>query len=157
MSDDTQKVSKASDGGGFYGCQTFFGYFTQVWVWRFRLNIFWKEDPGAAMHDHAWDFVSFPLRSYVEQYLDRETNTVKRQVIRAWRLNRKSAEHAHRYLGKWSGVSTEIEPGAAFTLCYTGAVRRSWMWWRADNGKVRRFPWQPYLRRILNRPRMDHI
>lgn len=156
MSKDFAKVEAAS-GQARFGCQTFFGYFTQVWAGPLRLNIFHKEDPGAAMHNHAWDFCSIPLVSYVEEYLDEETQTLKHRVVKRFRFNRCEAEHTHRYLGKWSGKGFEVMPGRAFTLCYTAPPRRSWSYVRVHKGKVRRFPWQPYLRRILNRPRLDHI
>jgi hypothetical protein len=149
---EIQKIAKASTPQP-WGMQTFFGYFSQVWFYRIRLNIFWSFDPGEGLHDHAWDFISFPFVSYVEEYLDGVE--IKRQVIPRFRFNRKAATHCHRYLGKWSGVGTEVMPGAAWTLCYTAAPRRKWFYVRLHKGKVYRFPWQPYLRRIANLPRLE--
>lgn len=151
MDADISKVVAASTLAAFCGWKTFFGYFTQIWFWRFRVNIFWRPDPGQAMHDHAWDFVSFPFVPYVEEYLDGVG--VKRQVIHRFRLNRKPAEHSHRYLGKWSGVGVGVKPGVVWTFCYAGSVRRAWFYWRVDK-KVRKLEPVGYLRRIVNKPQL---
>lgn len=143
------EISNAS-GGRWYGWQTVYGFFTQVWIGHLRVNVFHHEDPAPGLHDHAWDFTSIPLRSYVEEYLDGDV--VKKQVIRALRPNRKPASHTHRYLGRWSGIGTETIPGSVPTLCWTGRAGRDWAYWRTDGGKVRRLPWRAYLRRIEAKP-----
>jgi len=137
-----------------FGCQTFYGYFTQVWIGRLRLHVFIKADPGEAMHDHPWSFVSLPFVSYVEEYL--HGGEIKRQVIPMLRLNRKPATHAHRYLGRWSGRvnwkgEPSVEPGAVITLCWRGKGGRAWRYWRQHRGVMRSHPWRTYLRQVGQR------
>jgi hypothetical protein len=150
--DEAEKTAHASD-GSFIGWQTVFAFFRQIWVGPLRLNIFLKPDPAEAMHDHAWDFVSFPLHAYVEEYLDGDT--IKKQVIPRFKLNRQKAEHTHRYMGKWLGTGMVTTPGTVVTLCWTGPAKRKWNFVRVHKGKARRFPWKPYIRRIINTPHME--
>lgn len=155
MANEIEKVRRFAL-GSWFGCQTVYGYFGQFWIGRVHLHIFHKPDPSEVMHDHPWSFVSFPFSSYVEEYLEPETGEVKFDVIRRFRLNRKSASHTHRYLGKWSGkyvggVPTVV-PGRVVTICLRGAAGRPWHYWRLHKGHVRKYPWLAYLRHVGHLP-----
>jgi len=61
----------------FIGRHTIYGvdgehatpYMTRYWIGRLRLHIFHRGDADPDCHDHPWDFWTFPLVSYVEEYL----------------------------------------------------------------------------------------
>lgn len=42
-------------------------YLTRIWFWRLRLHIFHRGDADQDLHDHPWDFWTFPLTPYVEE------------------------------------------------------------------------------------------
>lgn len=145
-------------GSAWAGWQTSYGYFRQIWVGPFHLNIFIAPDPGEAMHDHPWWFVSFPFVSYVEDYLDAD-GTIKRQVIPRFRFNHQPKTHTHRILGAWSGEYRDgvptTGPGIAWTLAYMGPVEREFSYWREHKGKIRKYPWKAYLRRVGDKPTLE--
>lgn len=78
------------------------------------------------------------------------TNT---EIVRAFRLHRRRAEHAHRVLGAWNGQKGApgdgtkggviaangydlVEPGKKIvTLVYQGGVRRKWGFYKHRAGK----------------------
>jgi hypothetical protein len=141
----------------WYGWTCLYGFFTQVWVWRLRLNIFHGPDPSLSFHDHAWSFCSFPLSSYVEDVLDTDTGYVTRKVVSRFWPNAKRAAHTHRYVGRWSGEMVDgkptVVPGVVVTIALLGRGGRPWHHWRVHAGKVSRYHWRGYLRRISRVPR----
>lgn len=90
-------------------------YMTRVWIGRLRLHIFHRGDRDQDCHDHPWDFITFPLTSYVEEVLKEhkvEANPNGKsaptffrtvQITKRFRFHYRPAEHAHRVLGAWSG------------------------------------------------------
>lgn len=92
-----------------------------------------------------WDFVTFPLTDYLEEVRCPETGAITVQVVRALRLHRRSAEHAHRVLGpalpgvygghdsqvySLGGVLWTLVPGRIWTVVWRGRSRRLWGFWR---------------------------
>jgi hypothetical protein len=159
MWSDIEKID-VSSGDRFLGASTAYGYQTTIWFWRFRLHIFWREDPGEAFHDHPWDYATFPLHPYVEDVLDLVTGKVTRQVVPAFTVTRRNAEHAHRIIGRWDGIDRffqeepeagepRAEPqtvsGAVVTLVRRGPIRREWAYFNVKGAKVHRLPWRRYL------------
>lgn len=78
-------------------------YMLRVWVGRLRLHLFYRGDNDPDCHDHPWDFWTFPLTPYVEEVLDPLLKTTYSQVVPAWRMSFRPAEHCHRVLGRWAG------------------------------------------------------
>lgn len=60
-----------------------------------RLHRFWRGDDDRAVHDHPWDFWTFPLTTYVER-----TETFDRFVKR-FRWHFRPAEYRHYVIGPY--------------------------------------------------------
>jgi hypothetical protein len=151
MSAEIEKVERAS-GDPFFGCHVAYGFFGQFWLWRFRLHVFLKDEPGEAFHDHAWNFWTFPLRSYIEEIIQPETGATRFEVVKAFRMHYRRAEHAHRYRGRFAGVHDGglpvAMPGVVVTLALRSGVKRKWFYWRLNKGRVRRYSWRQWLRHV---------
>lgn len=88
---------------------------------RIRLHIFYRGDLDPDCHDHPFDFWTFPLTPYIEEYVNdtiadrcrksqdgsciapNGATVVRKQLIRAFRITFRKAEHTHRILGRWDG------------------------------------------------------
>lgn len=69
-----------------------------------------RGDNAREMHDHPWWFITFPLRSYVEEVLkfDGIQWVSELNVVKAYRFHFRSARYAHRILGpKFKGYAVE--------------------------------------------------
>ena len=79
-------------------------YMTRFWFWRFRLHFMHRGDVDLDLHDHPWWFITFPLRSYVEEVMEpvpgkaNEWNR-KLNVVRAFRFHFRPRSYVHRILG----------------------------------------------------------
>lgn len=82
-------------------------YMTRLWLGRVRIHIFYRGDDDRDPHDHPWPFWTLPATSYVEEVYERIEGTdqfaMRLQVVPAWRLNYRPAEHMHRVIGPWHG------------------------------------------------------
>lgn len=107
-------------------------YLRRYFIGRLALHIFNRGDADPDCHDHPWDFWTFPLTPYVEEYIDRrlvgavESSNTKEQicppsrkikklrVVRAFRINFRPAEHTHRVIGRWSGYHIRPTQGTVW-------------------------------------------
>tara|TARA_R110000796_G_scaffold41118_2_gene101486 strand:+ start:5046 stop:5621 length:576 start_codon:yes stop_codon:yes gene_type:complete len=150
-------------------------YMTRIWVGRLRLHIFHRGEVGEDHHDHPWDFWTFPFTSYVEEVLEpiRETLAYtpdgtpitdikpryykRTQVVKAWRLHKRPAEHSHRVLGRakrlGSGggfihqfvhIGWRLVPGKIVTVVWQGGIRRKWGFTKNRDGKWCWVGWKQY-------------
>lgn len=110
--------------------------FLEMWaIVPFWVHCFHRGDCDPDPHDHEFDFVTFPLVSYVEHVLV-ETQTgewVERyRLVKAWRFHRRKAEYRHRILGKWNGRvygngNPGVVHGKVWTILWKSKPRRkSW-------------------------------
>jgi len=121
-------------------------YLTRVVLGSLRLHVFHRGDADPDCHDHPSDFWTFPLTSYVEEYVRLGQKHLR--VVKAFRLHLRRAEFAHRVIARWSGrkavaldhpSATDERPIA--TIVWWGRKRRSWGFHTAQ-GWV---PWRVYL------------
>jgi hypothetical protein len=130
-----------------------YGYFTQMWIGRLRLHVFFKGEPSVMMHDHAWPFWTFPLVSYVDRTYVPETGKSEIRIVRAWRLHYRPSSYIHKYLGRWSGgydangVPT-VKPGRVYTIAWRGRLDRQWGYWKPTLQGLKRFEFREYLETI---------
>lgn len=133
-----------------YGADRETPYMTRVIVGRLRLHIFHRGDEDPDPHDHPWDFWTFPVTSYVEEV----TTDVgvfatiyarRRQLVRAFRLHHRPAEHMHRVLGRWSGCHDDIRPGRIVTVVWLGRSRRAWGFLKTRDGRWCWIAWREYV------------
>lgn len=129
-------------------------YMTRVWIGRLRLHIFYRGDADPDCHDHPWDFWTFPLTSYVEETytaLVHPDGSSQRhiQVVPAWRLTFRPAEHTHRVLGRYGGQHYGyplVDNGKKIvTIVWQGRVRREWGFLRHRDGKWCWTHWKDYV------------
>lgn len=172
-------------------------YMTRIWVGRLRLHIFHRGDRDLDHHDHPWDFWTFPFTSYVEEVAVpiggalRVKNgaptygfpaqfesvpgstrySLHRQVVPAWRLSFRPAEHRHRVLGPYSGFAqrlgehvgigvfpyderrvngvADVEPiaheGRVVTLVWRSKRKRDWGFLKNRNGQWCWIAWREYV------------
>lgn len=135
MRSNADKIDRAT-AEQFWGWQTVYGYQTQLWIWRFRLHIFHKEDPGVAMHDHPWPFWTLPLTAYREEVLPEGATETEIRTVPAFWVTYRPANYTHRILApRWKTI----------TLCFAGRGGRPWHYVYLIAGKVHRIPWRRYL------------
>lgn len=100
-------------------------YQTKVICGHFRIHIFWRGDRDPDMHDHPADFWTFPLVSYVEEYMDEKAGGPFYRKVSAFRLHRRKAEFAHRVVHA-AGAAGEDRTRPIVTLVWWGKKRREW-------------------------------
>ena len=149
MTTAIDKMKKMYKESPWIGWQTVGGYWFQAWIGRARFHIFKRgPDPETGLHDHTWNFVTFPLRSYVEQVL--VGNEIKHQVVPAFKFSYRPATHAHRMLGRWSGKDYETKSGWVPTFCFISKnVRDTFYIWHVRRGVAKAFEWKRYMRHAL--------
>jgi len=140
-------------GTRWVGYTRVYGYFTQLWIGRARLHLFYKGEPSVMMHDHAWPFYTFPLRSYVDKAADQHSSETRIQLVRAFRLHYRPSSYTHKYLGRWAGTFDELgnpntKPGTVVTLAYRGKLDREWGYWKITGGTRKFYPFKEYLKTI---------
>lgn len=90
----------------FMGADTILGlngkpYMFRAWIGRLRYHKMFRGDQDREPHDHPWWFITFPLRSYVEEVLTFKDGVWDHRlnVVRAFRFHFRPARYAHRILG----------------------------------------------------------
>ncbi len=160
-----RSVNSSSD--NFAGISTIWGkeaeantpMLTRMWFGHLRLHIFYRGDQDPDCHDHPWDFWTFPFHSYVEEVIyypieGPHMQLVRREVVRAWRLHFRKAEHTHRVLGRWRGDTFGPAPVPSYyrndhrvvTLVWRSADKRKWGFWKLREGRLCWVPWREYIR-----------
>lgn len=181
---------QTSSNGRFMGRSVIYGkedeaaipYAVRYWIGRLRLHIFYRGDQDPDCHDHPWDFWTFPLTSYVEEVAYANGGIIRgdgktecswqklRQVVPAWRLTFRPAEHKHRVLGRYSGqvvvpsfgdsfrvgarkanslpsdrFTPIVAPGRVVTIVWRGPKRRDWGFLKNRDGKWCWVAWADYV------------
>lgn len=88
-----------------------------------------QPDPDRHPHDHPWDFVSFILRGWYQEWSEHETFEYTRPITKS---NRVTAEKPHRIVN--------VSPDC-LTLVITGPKKRSWGF-HTEDGWI---PWRDYI------------
>ncbi|RVH56232.1 hypothetical protein CN213_15915 [Sinorhizobium meliloti] len=148
-------------------------YMTRAWFGRLRLHIFHRGDADPDCHDHPWNFWTFPLTPYVEEvaHLRRETIMegepapppryfLAREVVPAFRLTYRPAEHCHRVIGRWTGERHRFGGvGGIFegkpvpradsrrivTIVWRGGIGRRWGFLKNRDGRWCWIHWKEYV------------
>lgn len=142
-------------------------YMTRVWVGRLRFHLFHRGDADPDCHDHPWGFWTFPLRSYVEEYLEpriktrwpdtldeavqTETYYVRQlRIVRAFRLHYRPATYRHRVLGAYAGTRPNFQinwkrEGLVPTIVWRERASRPWGFTKQRDGKWCWVPWITYV------------
>jgi len=76
------------------------------------LHCFFRSDINRAVHDHPWNFITFPFHSYLEHRPDGNVYLVK-----AWRFHYRPAEWLH-----W----VEVTRKRTWTIAFLSRKRREW-------------------------------
>lgn len=151
---------------GWFGRNTIYApdgsaYMTRTWIGRLRMHVFHRGDLDPDCHDHPWDFWTFPLVSYVEEIdtslvNDDGSPTRLRQIVPAWRLTYRPAEHCHRVLGRYvpnvteltmdgETVSPSYDSGKIVTIIWRGKERRKWGFLKYRDGRWCWIHWHEYV------------
>lgn len=131
-----------------------------LYLWRLKLtpntpwgglyfHVFLRGDQDPDLHDHPWNFVTFPLTSYWEEYWvgGEGLKRYAARRVKAFRFHWRSAEYAHRVLGRdWVYGPEAIRVGVQhqgwiFTFIWHSSKKRSWGFW-VDEKWV---PWREYI------------
>lgn len=141
-------------------------YMTRIWFGRLRLHIFYRGDYDEDFHDHPWEFWTFPLTTYAEQYLVNEIELKdndfkpKYQIVQRFKVHHRSTEHKHRVLGASTGKMSlqpnddktgfEMRPNVLkgnkiVTLVWVGKSKRNWGFWKHREGKWCWQFWKDYV------------
>lgn len=121
---------------GREGCPYMQRWVLDLGVCTLRLHHFLRSDDDAALHDHPWWFITFPLGTYREwrEYAPikgvRTTGKVLR-VVKGWRPHFRPAHYRHAV----------VIDRPLWTLVLTGRRKRDWgFWW-----KGRFWPWRKWI------------
>lgn len=154
---------QTSSAGRWWGRSVIYGkedeaktpYMTRYWIGRLRLHVFHRGDQDPDCHDHPWDFWTFPLTSYVEEFLlpnRYEGGYDKhRQIVPAFRWSFRPAEHTHRVLGRHDGreprwhEDLETRPGPIVTIVWRSVDTRAWGFLKNRDGKWCWIGWRDYV------------
>ena len=110
-------------------------YLTPKWF-PFR-NVFLHQlftpDPDRALHDHPWDFWTFPLSGYIERrrWDDLDEIDIGSTLSNQWHY--RAAEYTHRII--------HLERTPTWTIMVTRKARREWGFWVEG----RWIHWRQYL------------
>jgi len=118
-----------------------------------RLHKFWRGDDQRAPHDHPWWFITFPFRSYLEEYwtpvsewdgkgpyhsYDWRSDWVSRlRVVKAWRFHFRPAKFRHIVIGRADGSKKPF-----WTLVISGGVSNAWGFWPKPDSFVPYKEWK---------------
>ena len=138
---------------------------TRLWLGRLRMHIFHRGDKDPDCHDHPWDFVTFPLTSYVEEVLHPIRDTIAEgeepkppryfkdiQVVRRFRFHfRKAETRSPGFLVLGNGTFSPagnrmISDRKIVTIVYQRGVRRKWGFIKNREG---RWCWEPWKKICL--------
>jgi hypothetical protein len=97
-----------------------------------RLHRFWRGDDDRAVHDHPWDFWTYPLTSYREVVerevfdgLQRSLGWLKQcQMVNAWRLHKRPAKYRHFVVGRADGSTKPF-----WTIVFAAHRSNKWGFW----------------------------
>ena len=95
---------------------------------RLFLHVFMRGDQDPEPHDHPWDFWTFPLVTYKEEYIDVEdcqrygAFDLKTRFVRRFHLHHRVAEHVHRVLDPLGRLPI-------ISLVWHGPRKRAWGFW----------------------------
>lgn len=142
-------------------------YMTRLWFGRLRLHIFHRGDVDPDCHDHPWNFLTFPLTSYVEEVLVHKgcnwysEPIYEKQliVVPAFWFSYRKATHCHRVLGRYSGLECWDWPGRVkgeqpipltrdgkvVTVVWRGRENRKWGFLKNRDGQWCWTPWKKYV------------
>lgn len=146
-------------------------YMTRAWIGRLRFHLFRRGDEDPDCHDHPWAFWTFPLRSYVEEVLHEQRDTITAhsavdgatfehalptryftslEVVRAFRWHYRPATYRHRVIGPLAGedmTGPKVKPGWIPTIVWRGDFERKWGFTKRDPLTKRWcfVPWQTYV------------
>ncbi|OHV73404.1 hypothetical protein [Ensifer sp. LCM 4579] len=171
----SQKQPYKSASVPLFGWHTIFGvegehgtpYLTRIWFGRLRLHIFHRGDADPDCHDHPWDFWTFPLTPYVEEVVEPDGAGGYRrfaQVVRAFRLTYRPAEHCHRVLGRatatalktnetwhgdisspWHTYDHLTDSRKIVTVVWRGGIGRRWGFLKHRDGRWCWIHWKEYV------------
>jgi len=113
------KLMKIIDGSHNLGPLIIRFYLTPMTRWgRLYLHILHRPDADRHVHDHPFDFWTFPLASYVEEIGLKGAT----RVVKPWRLHKRPAEYRHR-------IISFLGRSRVFTLVWRKQSRREWGFW----------------------------
>jgi len=127
-----------------FGTEVYQLYLDRKMIWTpfgsLRLHTFYTGDDDSSVHDHPWNFITFPFRSYtetVQTVTDNGTVNLNSRVVRAWRFHFRRATHRHFV----------HEPLRSFsTIIITGRNKRDWSFWPDGKTRIRHAEWTSYER-----------
>ena len=97
---------------------------------------FHRPDADRHLHDHPFDFWTFPLTSYLEDVVG-EDGVIVTKLVRAFRLHRRPAEHIHKIIGH-----ARDRKRPTYSIVWRGRKRREWGF-HTESGWVH---WKAYRR-----------
>ena len=130
-------------------------FLTPMTPWgQLRVHVFHRPDEDPDPHDHPWDFVTFPLTSYVELFMDGTGHFMRERLVKRFRFHYRSAEMAHLVTGRVSG-KVVVNWGKIYTIVWSGRIRRTWGFWQLGRPANKRqwVDWKTYLNVTPGSPR----
>ena len=121
-------------------------YMLRIWFGRLRWHTFYRGDDDPDCHDQPWSFTTFPLTSYVEEYVDLvigQEPITRYRVVKAFRFHHRPATFTHRVLGRWDRRATmgyperppQIKTGKIHTIVWRGNPERDWGFLKKRDGE----------------------
>lgn len=159
------ETSGGSSSGRFWGKDTIWDsgcrYMIRRWIGPLRIHTFLRGDGARDPHNHPFWFVTFPLRSYVEEVTIHRNGEMWKQwsrVVRAFIPHFRPSSHTHRVLGAYrrrrmrngnvlAKVKNDVTfgrkgkpifydfKGTVVTLILFGRAKKAWGFWKRDRNR----------------------
>lgn len=110
-----------------------------------RLHRFWRGDDDRAVHDHPWDFWTFPLTSYLERCPDGF------HIVERFKLHFRRAEFKHYVVGCLRDDITKAyseywraknDKRPFWTIVFAKTKRRTWGHWPNEHTFINWRDWK---------------
>jgi hypothetical protein len=101
-------------------------------MFTLRLHKFWRGDEDRAPHNHPFWFITFPLRSYVEQVFEMpiDWEVARFRVVEAFRPHYRGKSFKHIVLGGlWHRDPRQVLPKPFYTIVLSRFIQPDWGFW----------------------------
>lgn len=88
---------------------------------QLRFHWFARGDADEHLHDHPWEFWTFPLTSYLEQYMD-DQEIIHARKVPAFRISHRDASLKHRVIGRFSPLPPYWYEKPILTIVWCGPI-----------------------------------
>jgi hypothetical protein len=111
-------------------------YMTRWVLGRLRFHVIHRDDQDPDPHDHPWDFWTFPLTTYYEEWYQMDPPVMTINEVKRFKLHFRPAEYLHRVIGRPNGKKI-------VSIVWTSKKKQDWAFVNFKTNA--RIPWKEYV------------